>query len=84
MTPLTIVKDLDIFLDRRLGMSTRFVMLMMGQFVLQAAPEAFHRRVIAPTASAIHADGNAILLEQLGKFLARELDFRGPSDESAP
>lgn len=33
MTPLAIVKDLDIFLDRCAGMSTRFVLMMVGEVV---------------------------------------------------
>jgi len=33
MSPLAIVKNLDVFLDRRLSMSARHVMLVMRQFV---------------------------------------------------
>lgn len=38
MAPLAGVKNLDIFLDRCLGMGTRFVVLMMCQLILEAAP----------------------------------------------
>lgn len=46
MTPLAVLKNLNIFLDCRLGMSARLITLVMGHFVLQATPEAFHRGVI--------------------------------------
>jgi hypothetical protein len=35
--PLAVVKNLDLFLDRRLGMGTRFIMLVVSQFIFQAA-----------------------------------------------
>lgn len=41
MAPLAVVKNLNVFLDRCLGMGTRFIMLVMCQFIFQAAPEAF-------------------------------------------
>jgi len=40
MAPLAVVKNLNVFLDRCLGMGTRFIMLVMCQFIFQAAPEA--------------------------------------------
>jgi hypothetical protein len=33
MTPLAVVKNLDVFLDPCLGMGTRFIMLVMCQFI---------------------------------------------------
>jgi hypothetical protein len=45
MTPLAVVKDLDIFLDRRLGMSARLILLMMCQLIFHAAPEALYGRL---------------------------------------
>lgn len=41
MTPLAVIKDLDVFLNRSLGMGTRFIVLMVCQLILEAAPEAF-------------------------------------------
>jgi hypothetical protein len=45
MTPLAVIKDLDVFLNRSLGMGTRFIMLVMCQFIFQAAPEALYGRL---------------------------------------
>ena len=36
MTPLAVIKDLDILLNRSFGMGTRFVVLMVCQLILKA------------------------------------------------
>jgi hypothetical protein len=45
MAPLAVVKNLDVFLDRCPGMGTCFIMLVMCQFIFQAAPEALYGRL---------------------------------------
>jgi len=63
MAPLAVVKNLNVFLDRCLGMGTRFIMLVMCQFIFQAAPEAFHRRVIEAISFARHGCLHAKLVQ---------------------
>lgn len=41
VAPLAIVKNLDVFPDRRFGLKPTAITVMMHQFVLQAAPEEF-------------------------------------------
>jgi hypothetical protein len=64
MTPLAVVKDLGIFLDRRLRMSARFVILMMCQFVFHAAPKTFHRCIIVTISLPRHGSLHAELFDQ--------------------
>ena len=73
MTPLPVVKDLDIFLNRCLGMSARFVMLAMCQFVFQAAPEDFHRRVIVAVSLTGHESLHVKLVQQLAIVMSTML-----------
>ena len=43
--------------------------MQVDLFILNGLPSPFDKDVIAPAASAIHAHGNAVFLEQLGEFL---------------
>lgn len=65
MTPLAIVKNLDIFQDCYTCIGTRFVAMVRRQFVLQATPEIFHRYIIIAFALAGHGGLHAELLKQL-------------------
>ena len=53
--------------------------------VLQRPPQSFDKDVVLGTASAVHTDGNAMVLEYAGEILTGKLgsligveDFRGP------
>ncbi len=45
----------------------------VGLFVLHRFPQPLHEHVVAPTARAIHADPDTLVLEQVGKRFADEL-----------
>lgn len=55
------------------GRAYRFVGMQVHLFVLDRLPQPLDEHVVAPAALAIHADGNAIVLEQLREFEAGEL-----------
>ena len=63
--PLPVVKDFNPFKDRSSGFGPRSKLAAMHEFLLQAAPEAFHRRVIIAVALSAHA-GNHAPLRQTG------------------
>ena len=64
MTPLAVVEDFDVFLDGRFRVCPRGIPLMMDHFVLQAPPEALHRRVVVAVPLARHGCPHAELRDQ--------------------
>jgi len=64
MAPLAVVENFDVLLDRRCRVGPCGVPLMMNHFVLQAAPEAFHRRVVVAVPLARHGCTHAELSDQ--------------------
>jgi len=52
MTSLAVVEDLDVLPDGGFSLGSGRVAAMMNQFILEASPEALHRRVIIAIASA--------------------------------
>ena len=64
MTPLAVVEDFDVFLDGRFRVCPRGVPLVMDHFVLQATPEALHRRVVVAVPLARHGCPHAELRDQ--------------------
>ena len=58
MPSLTVVEKLDVLGDFTNRLGARFVTSVMRKFILECAPEAFHRRIViavALTAPALHA-----------------------------
>ena len=51
----------------------RVVCVQINFLVLDRFPQAFNEDVVAPRTFAIHADGNAVVHQQLREFKAREL-----------
>ena len=65
MAPLAVVEDFDVLLNGRFRVGPCGVPLMMNHFVLQAAPEALHRRVVVAVPLARHGCPHAELRDQL-------------------
>ena len=49
------------------------VSMQIDLFVFHTPPQPFHEHVVPPAAFAVHADLDAAVLQQLGKFEAGEL-----------
>lgn len=45
----------------------------MNLFILETPPQLFHQYLVLPTSGAIHTDLNAMVFQQPGELLAREL-----------
>lgn len=73
MTPLAVVEDFDIFLDRWFRIGPRGVPLMMNHFILQAAPETLHGRVVVAVPLARHGGLHAELRDQLAVIVGAVL-----------
>ena len=59
--------------DPILRLPDGLVRMQIDLLVFDASPESFHEHVVAPTAFAVHADLNAVVLEQPREGLACEL-----------
>ena len=67
------VVELQITLDAGARLAHALVSTQVDLFVLDRFPQAFDEHVVAPAALAIHADGDAVLEQQLGELDAGEL-----------
>src|SRR6266571_6865945 len=65
VAPLAVVEDFDVLVDRCFRIGPCCIPLMMNHFVLQAAPEALHRRVVVAVPLARHRCPHAELRDQL-------------------
>ena len=63
--PLPVVKHFDPFKDSGPGLGPRGELAAMHQFAFEAAPEAFHRRIVVAVAGTAHARDNPGLHQQL-------------------
>ncbi|MDB5924990.1 MAG: hypothetical protein JWN13_3926 [Betaproteobacteria bacterium] len=79
MSPAPVV-EIDISSKPRLGVRYTVVGVQIDLFVLDRLPESFHEHVVAPRALAVHANGNAVLGEQVGELRAGELATLGVED----
>src|SRR5476649_1603239 len=61
MAPLAVVEDFDVLLDGRFRVGPCGVPLMMNHFVLQAAPEALHRRVVVAVLLICHSSYRGVV-----------------------
>jgi hypothetical protein len=59
--------------DRRPRLGHGIVGLEVNLLVLDGAPEPLHKHIIAPCASAVHADGDSVVGQQAGERGAGEL-----------
>lgn len=59
--------------DRAPGRAHRLIRVQIHFLVLDRLPQPLDEHVVAPAATAIHADGDAVVLEQLREFQAGEL-----------
>ncbi|SPP66129.1 hypothetical protein NITLEN_50169 [Nitrospira lenta] len=59
MAPLTVVEDLNVLRDLPSGLFPRSIAPVMYQFVLQRAPNTFHRGIVVAIASLTHGRGHA-------------------------
>ena len=64
MSPLAVIENLDVLLDRCFRVSPCGVALMMNHVVLQATPEALHGRVVVAVPFARHGSLHAELRYQ--------------------
>jgi hypothetical protein len=67
------VVELQIAPDATARRAHRLVGAQIHFLVLDRFPQPFHEHVVAPAALAVHADGDAIVLEQLREFETGEL-----------
>ena len=65
MDSLAVIKYPDVFEDGRFGLGACFEVLAIQPFLLDAAPETFHRSVIPAVALAAHAADKAVRLGHL-------------------
>src|SRR5271157_1540365 len=72
MRALTIEK-VEIPAQRRARLGDGVVGLEVDLLVLHRSPEPLDEHVVAPSALAVHADGDPVLLEDAGERLAGEL-----------
>lgn len=72
MGPAAIVEG-HIAADRGAGLADGLVSLQVDLLVLDRAPEPLDEDVVAPGASAVHADGDTGLEQHFGEGLAGEL-----------
>ena len=49
------------------------VVIYVYFFILDTAPEAFYKDIIQGSATAIHTDGDSVLLQLTGEFIIGEL-----------
>ena len=64
MTPITIVKNLDVFKNIQAGLISGSVVAVKGQFSFERAEETFHRRVVIAVTLATHATDHLELCQQ--------------------
>ena len=67
------VVEREIARDRGSRLAHRLIGPQVHLLVLQRLPEPLDEHVVAPAALAVHADGNAVALEQRDEFHASEL-----------
>jgi len=72
MPPVLII-ELNPISNTLLGLCNGVVGLEIDFLVFQAAPEPFNKHIIHPAALAVHADSNALVLEDIGKAFTGEL-----------
>ena len=72
------VIELDVSADPVSCLCDRGVGVQIDLLVFDGFPDAFDEDVVAPVAPAVHADGDAFLLEPPGEGFAGELH---PTDE---
>jgi len=63
MTPLPVIKHLDVFANSALRRCSSGEVPMMNQLGLEASPEALHRRVVEAIAFALHRYSETKLLQ---------------------
>ena len=73
MFPLTIIEQLKVLENVRLGFFSRFIVLVENPFSFQLAEEAFDRRVIPAVAFAAHAASDVMVLQKLSEGIGRIL-----------
>jgi hypothetical protein len=56
-----------------MGLTDRLIRVERHFLVFEAPPEPFHEHVVAPAASPVHADLDALAFRQSGELLAGEL-----------
>jgi len=78
--PLAVVKDFNPFKDGRSGFGACRELAAMHQFSFEAAPEAFHGRIVVAVAGSAHARDDAGLRQPLPVSLAGVFAPRDPSD----
>jgi len=67
------VVERQVLSDGLLGVRDRVVGAQIDLLVLDRFPQAFDEDVVAPAAFAVHADRDAVRLEQAGERFAGEL-----------
>ena len=65
VSPLPVIKQLDVLRDLAPSLLTGFVAPMMHQFILQRSPETLHRGVVIAVPLPTHGRRQAILAEVL-------------------
>jgi len=76
--PLAVVKHFDPFKDGGPGFGPRGELTAMHQFAFEAAPEAFHRRIVVAVAGPAHAGDDARLRQDLPVSRTGILSFKNP------
>ena len=72
MAALTVVEDLNVLRDLPAGVFPRVIAPMMHQFILQCAPETFHRGIVVTVAPPTHRCGHAELAQLIAAGSVRE------------
>ena len=80
MPPLTVVEDLDVLSDGRLGLGAGQIAAMVNEFVFQAAPEALHRSVVVAISPAEHRGRHEATLYMLASHLNCLLELMASAD----
>ena len=65
MPPLAVVEDVDVLGDLNDGLGARFVTPVVHEFVLEGAPETFHRGIVGAVAASGHGRFHTELFQQL-------------------
>ena len=70
------VVELDVLPDRGSGLMHRLVGVEIDLFILDGLPDPLDENIVAPSATTVPADGDAIFFEPPGGGLAGELAAR--------
>jgi hypothetical protein len=73
VTPLAVIKDFDVFLDRRLCVGPGCISLVVDQLVLQTSPKALHRGIVIAVSLSRHGRQHAKLFDQLAIIIGAVL-----------